>query len=206
VDERPLSCVSCCECPGKSKIRVFSTTTPFAGRPGTASAGRIRRLCAPTGNRVTLASTAHAPDPTPFQTTRLHKTIMDSSNLPAPKTFAPSREDVLSTLGFFFGDPGTPDALWEPKNCQLLCTGVCVAGTADADRCFACVCRVSFVTAVPEKLKVRLCYQTFTCHHAPTPPTSLSHLLVHSCTCIRNTGLLGAPRHVRTPARTLRVS
>ena len=32
---------------------------------------------------------------------------MDSSyskNLPAPKTFAPSREDVLSTLGFFFGD------------------------------------------------------------------------------------------------------
>lgn len=29
-----------------------------------------------------------------------------SANIPAPKTFAPSREDVLSTLGFFFGDPG----------------------------------------------------------------------------------------------------
>ena len=30
-----------------------------------------------------------------------------SKQLPAPKTFAPSREDVISTLGFFFGDPGT---------------------------------------------------------------------------------------------------
>ena len=39
---------------------------------------------------------------------------MDSSyskNLPAPKTFAPSREDVLSTLGFFFGDPAVPEKL-----------------------------------------------------------------------------------------------
>ena len=34
-----------------------------------------------------------------------------SANLPAPKTFAPSREDVLSTLGFFFGDPATPEKL-----------------------------------------------------------------------------------------------
>ena len=34
-----------------------------------------------------------------------------SANLPAPKTFAPSREDVLSTLGFFFGDPATPQKL-----------------------------------------------------------------------------------------------
>lgn len=34
-----------------------------------------------------------------------------SSNLPAPKTFAPSREDVLSTLGFFFGDPAVPEKL-----------------------------------------------------------------------------------------------
>ena len=32
-------------------------------------------------------------------------------NLPAPKTFAPSREDVLSTLGFFFGDPAVPEKL-----------------------------------------------------------------------------------------------
>ena len=30
---------------------------------------------------------------------------MLSRQLPAPKTFAPSREDVLSTLAFFFGDP-----------------------------------------------------------------------------------------------------
>jgi hypothetical protein len=34
-----------------------------------------------------------------------------SANIPAPKTFAPSREDVLSTLGFFFGDPAVPEKL-----------------------------------------------------------------------------------------------
>lgn len=34
-----------------------------------------------------------------------------SKHLPAPKTFAPSREDVLSTLGFFFGDPAVPEKL-----------------------------------------------------------------------------------------------
>lgn len=32
-------------------------------------------------------------------------------SLPAPKTFAPSREDVLSTLAFFFGDPAVPEKL-----------------------------------------------------------------------------------------------
>ena len=32
-------------------------------------------------------------------------------NLPAPKTFAPSRDDVLSTLAFFFGDPAVPEKL-----------------------------------------------------------------------------------------------
>ena len=37
-----------------------------------------------------------------------------SANLPAPKTFAPSREDVLSTLGFFFGDPGTLTRMFAP--------------------------------------------------------------------------------------------
>ncbi len=31
--------------------------------------------------------------------------------LPQPKTFAPSREDVLSSLAFFFGDPATPEKL-----------------------------------------------------------------------------------------------
>lgn len=34
-----------------------------------------------------------------------------TKNIPAPKTFAPSREDVLSTLGFFFGDPAVPEKL-----------------------------------------------------------------------------------------------
>ena len=34
-----------------------------------------------------------------------------SNQLPAPKTFAPSREDVLSTLAFFFGDPAVPEKL-----------------------------------------------------------------------------------------------
>ena len=29
----------------------------------------------------------------------------------APKTFAPSREVVLSTLAFFFGDPAVPEKL-----------------------------------------------------------------------------------------------
>ena len=75
-------------------------------------------------------------------------------NLPAPKTFAPSREDVLSTLGFFFGDPGTPAALSPSNTRQLLCAEVRVALPARSHRHFACVCRLSFVTAVPEKLKV----------------------------------------------------
>lgn len=34
-----------------------------------------------------------------------------TNQLPAPRTFAPSREDVLSTLGFFFGDPAVPEKL-----------------------------------------------------------------------------------------------
>lgn len=36
---------------------------------------------------------------------------MVSSTIPAPRTFAPSREDVLSNLGFFFGDPAVPEKL-----------------------------------------------------------------------------------------------
>lgn len=32
-------------------------------------------------------------------------------SLPAPKTFAPSRDDVLSSLAFFFGDPSVPEKL-----------------------------------------------------------------------------------------------
>ena len=36
---------------------------------------------------------------------------MMSKSLPAPKTFAPSREDILSNLAFFFGDPAVPEKL-----------------------------------------------------------------------------------------------
>tara|TARA_B100001057_G_scaffold484387_1_gene562409 strand:- start:1569 stop:1790 length:222 start_codon:yes stop_codon:yes gene_type:complete len=32
-------------------------------------------------------------------------------DLPAPRTIAPSREDVLSNLSFFFGDPAVPEKL-----------------------------------------------------------------------------------------------
>jgi len=34
-----------------------------------------------------------------------------SKHLPAPSTFAPSRNDVLSSLAFFFGDPASPEKL-----------------------------------------------------------------------------------------------
>lgn len=44
-----------------------------------------------------------------------------SANLPAPKTFAPSREDVLSTLGFFFGDPAVPEKLKDYSEHHAMC-------------------------------------------------------------------------------------
>ena len=31
--------------------------------------------------------------------------------MPQARTFAPSREDILSTLAFFFGDPASPEKL-----------------------------------------------------------------------------------------------
>ena len=34
-----------------------------------------------------------------------------AKELPAPRTIAPSREDVLSNLAFFFGDPVVPEKL-----------------------------------------------------------------------------------------------
>ena len=34
-----------------------------------------------------------------------------AASLPAPRTIAPSREDVLSNLAFFFGDPAVPERL-----------------------------------------------------------------------------------------------
>ena len=37
---------------------------------------------------------------------------MDSFNqAPQPKTFAPSREDILQTLAYFFGAPVSPEKL-----------------------------------------------------------------------------------------------
>jgi hypothetical protein len=84
-----------------------------------------------------------------------------SANLPAPKTFAPSREDVLSTLGFFFGDPGTRSRPLEPKGHGTLCVRKL---SSRSDLCLARVRRVSFVTAVPEKLK------DYSEHHAMYAP------------------------------------
>ena len=36
---------------------------------------------------------------------------MDGLTTPQPKTFAPSREDVLTTLAYFFGSPVSPEKL-----------------------------------------------------------------------------------------------
>ena len=44
-----------------------------------------------------------------------------SKQLPAPKTFAPSREDVISTLGFFFGDPAVPEKLKDYSEHHAMC-------------------------------------------------------------------------------------
>jgi hypothetical protein len=37
--------------------------------------------------------------------------MADSMAPPQPATFAPSREDVLSSLAFFFGEPADPTKL-----------------------------------------------------------------------------------------------
>ena len=34
-----------------------------------------------------------------------------SNQLPQPRTIAPSKEDVLSNLAFFFGEPNAPEKL-----------------------------------------------------------------------------------------------
>lgn len=46
-----------------------------------------------------MASSAHKAD------------TQRAAQLPAPRTIAPSREDVLSNLAFFFGDPVVPERL-----------------------------------------------------------------------------------------------
>ena len=93
-----------------------------------------------------------------------------SANMPAPKTFAPSREDVLSTLGFFFGDPGTRSRpVGTTKRHGALCTEVFVKLLYRFDLCLALVCRVSFVTAVPEKLKDYSEHHAMYAHRANAP-------------------------------------
>ena len=103
-----------------------------------------------------------------------------SANLPAPKTFAPSREDVLSTLGFFFGDPGKNCALSTQTRpvygvpCSVLACGRLVLTVAS----LASVSSVSsvFVTAVPEKLKVLFVLSNSHIRHI----TALLHTPVHT--------------------------
>lgn len=41
-------------------------------------------------------------------------------DLPAPRTIAPSREDVLSNLAFFFGDPVVPEKLRDYSEHQAM--------------------------------------------------------------------------------------
>ena len=44
-----------------------------------------------------------------------------NKTLPAAATFAPSREDVLSTLQFFFGDPVVPEKLKDYSEHHAMC-------------------------------------------------------------------------------------
>ncbi len=47
--------------------------------------------------------------------------MAEPQTLPQPKTFAPSREDVLSSLAFFFGDPATPEKLKDYSEHHAMC-------------------------------------------------------------------------------------
>ena len=98
-----------------------------------------------------------------------------SKQLPAPKTFAPSREDVLSNLAFFFGDPGVR-AL---RECCLSRVRVCLDDD-DATHRRACLWPVA---AVPEKLRDYSEHHAMTFHfpgtraHGQTSTFTLSHAL-----------------------------
>ena len=70
MDERPLSCVSGCQCPVKSKILVFQCHNPLGGAPGHCLHRPHKAIVRTDGQPSPLASTAHALDPTPAQTTR----------------------------------------------------------------------------------------------------------------------------------------
>lgn len=47
--------------------------------------------------------------------------MTDVISAPQPKTFAPSKEDVLSTLAYFFGAPVSPEKLknYEEHHAQV---------------------------------------------------------------------------------------
>lgn len=62
-----------------------------------------------------------------------------SKHLPAPKTFAPSREDVLSTLGFFFGDPAVPEKLKDYSEHHAMCAAPRLRASAPALHCLSAV-------------------------------------------------------------------
>jgi hypothetical protein len=38
-------------------------------------------------------------------------TALSGNNMPQPATFAPSKDDVLNALGFYFGQPVSPEKL-----------------------------------------------------------------------------------------------
>tara|TARA_Y100000389_G_scaffold131005_2_gene128447 strand:- start:6881 stop:7156 length:276 start_codon:yes stop_codon:yes gene_type:complete len=54
-----------------------------------------------------------------------------AAQLPAPRTIAPSREDVLSNLAFFFGDPVVPERLRDYSEHQAMCAPATAARTRD---------------------------------------------------------------------------
>lgn len=58
----------------------------------------------------------------------------NAQKLPAPRTIAPSREDVLSNLAFFFGDPVVPERLRDYSEHHAMW----VAGFEPRELCDAC--------------------------------------------------------------------
>jgi hypothetical protein len=62
-----------------------------------------------------------------------------SAQLPAPKTFAPSRDDVLSNLAFFFGDPAVPEKLRDYSEHHAMTYHFVSALTAPV-HCPVCAC------------------------------------------------------------------
>ena len=64
---------------------------------------------------------------------------MMSKQLPAPKTFAPSREDILSNLAFFFGDPAVPEKLRDYSEHHVRPTARPVQTVNAPLTCYACL-------------------------------------------------------------------